>query len=357
MNDKMSCKIGDSSNLNFCIYEDRKEDYVAVKLLVLSILNTHPEARIFLMGENCSKLQIPKDFCSEQIFRVPDFTPKLHGWNTKPEALLYLLEQGLERVYWLDSDLLFVRELPERILFPDPSTIIVAEETHSVGRQGSGLRTSAWGLQPGRTLYGTANSCVLSVSTHHVDLLGEYRDMLSSDAYRSSMQEAFHLRPLHMAGDQDVLTALLGSHNYADLEIVWIQAGREIAQCFRADGFSVSDRIACLLGRTPSLIHAQGPKPWREYACRPVYLELSPYRYAALQYAQSLEPEESAWLPLTRNLAMFWDTLFMGNACLSGIPATITYRVERRWRQLLRKLGRNAKPLTLKKPQESDFSS
>lgn len=338
MNDNVSCESGGSSNLNFCIYEDRKEDSVAVKLLVLSILNTHPEARIFLMGENCSRLRLPEGFFSERIFRVPDFTPKLHGWNTKPEALLYLLEKGLERVYWLDSDLLFVRELPEHILFPDPGTIIVAEETPSVGRQGSGLRTSAWGLQPGRTLYGTANSCVLSVSTHHVDLLGEYRDMLSSDTYRSSMQKAFHLRPLHMAGDQDVLTALLGSLNYAELEIDWIQAGREIAQCFRADGFSVSDRIACSLGRTPSLIHAQGPKPWREYARRPVYLELSPYRYAALQYAQSLAPEESVWLPLTRNVAMFWDTLFMGNAWLSGVPAAITGRAERQWKRILRRL-------------------
>lgn len=338
MNSNMSYEIGDSSSPNFCIYEDRKEDAVAVKLLVLSVLNTHPEARIFLMGETCSGVQLPEGVCSELIFRVPEFTPKLHGWNTKPEALLYLLERGLERVYWLDSDLIFIRKLPERILFPDPGTIIVAEETSSVGRQGSGLRTSAWGLHPGTSLDGTANSCFVSVSTHHVDLLGEYRDMLSSDAYKDSMQEAFHLRPLHMKGDQDVLTALLGSLKYAKLEIAWLQAGREIAQCFRPDGFSVSDRIACAHGRTPSLIHAQGPKPWREYARRPVYLELSPYRYAAQRYAQSLEPEESAWLPLTRDVAIFWDKLFMGNAYLSGIPAAITDKVERQWARLLRRL-------------------
>lgn len=339
MNSNMLSETGKSFNLNFCIYEDRREDLVAVKLLVLSILNTHPEARIFLMGEKCSNLQLPKRFSSEQVVIVPDFTPKLHGWNTKPEALLYLLAQGLERVYWLDSDLLFVRKLSDRILFPDPGTIIVAEETHSVGRQGSGLRTSAWGLQPGRTLYRTANSCILSVSRHHVDLLGDYRDMLSSNAYKRSMQEAFHLRPLHMAGDQDVLTALLGSLNYAEVEITWLKAGREIAQCFRADGFSVSDRIVCSLGWTPSLIHAQGPKPWRKYARRPIYLELSPYRYTALRYAQSLEPEEATWLPLTRKVAIFWNTLFMRNACLSGIPAAIAYRVERQWKRILRRIA------------------
>ena len=160
--------------------------------------------------------------------------------------------------------------------------------------------------------------------------------MLSSDAYKSNMKEDFNLRPIHMKGDQDVLTALLGARNHAELEIAWIQSNREIAQCFRADGLSVFDRIKFSLGQPPSLIHAQGPKPWREYTRKPSHLELSPYRYAALQYASFLEPNESAWLALTRKNAMLWDKIFMGNAYLSGIPAVITYGAERQWQRLLR---------------------
>jgi lipopolysaccharide biosynthesis glycosyltransferase len=251
------------------------------------------------------------------------------GWNIKPETLLFLLENSVREATWIDSDMLFLNSLPRTILCADEQKIIVAEEPRVANRQGTIFRTKQWGLEPGKLIKRTANTCILRVTHNHIDLLRDYRDLMRSSDYVEAMNKPFLLRPRHLAGDQDVLTALLGAKKYQNLKIAWVKNGIEIAHCFDSDGFGVFDRLNCFLKGAPAIIHSQGQKPWRQFTHRPLHLELSPYTYFAKQYAYSLSPEETGWMSLSRPAARILDAVTLSNPYLSGIPPVLARKAKR----------------------------
>ncbi|MGP1254071.1 MAG: hypothetical protein ACTS10_06655 [Kiloniellales bacterium] len=335
-------KDQDFINVNFCIYEDRPEDFIAVKILIMSICKKYPNSKIYMMGKSCANIDFNEKVNEKYIIRIPEFSPKSSGWNVKAECLLFLLENYVDDVTWIDSDMIFLRPLPEQILREDMSCLVVAEEPRSVIRQGSRYRTEAWGLEPGQVITRTINNCILRATKHHESLLLEYMSMLHSQEFVDAQKKPFHLRERHLAGSQDALTALIGSKKYQNLPIRWVRSGKEIAQCFGPDGFSILDRIYCMINGGPSVVHAQGPKPWKNLDHRPLYLELSPYIYFAKEYTDYLEMENLDWTTMLSRTGKTIDILAFKNPYLRGMPIIFIHKIKnymRRAKSIPRKIA------------------
>ena len=69
-------------------------------------------------------------------------------------------------------------------------------------------------------------------------------------------------RPIHMQGDQDVLTALLTSTEFADIPLKMLRRGKDIVQFDGVWGYTTAERLRSLLGDGPTFIHCMGTKPW-----------------------------------------------------------------------------------------------
>ena len=65
-----------------------------------------------------------------------------------------------------------------------------------------------------------------------------------------------------MISDQDVLTALLASEEFAWVPLRFLLRGKDIVQYFGPYGYTLRERLIHLSGRRPAFIHSQGPKPW-----------------------------------------------------------------------------------------------
>jgi hypothetical protein len=224
------------------------------------------------------------------------------------------LADGPGQVLWWDSDVL--ASGPFRHLFDaQPADVLVAtEDTYWGQEQGGDQRTRAWGMTPGRRLAATVNTGLLRVSTTHSALLEAWREALRDPSYAAAQRIDMLDRPLHLLGDQEVLTALLGSTRFADVPVHLLRRGVDVAQCFGPAGYRVTERVHGL--RTgaglPPLVHATNPKPWRvlsesrpgmlrsrslgqaRAAYEALHAELSPYTVVARQYRSQLA--DADWL-------------------------------------------------------------
>ena len=122
---------------------------------------------------------------------------------------------------------------------PTPSSS--TEEYFWGHAQGTDARTTGLGLEAARTFPATVNTCLLRVSRCHLPLVEHWRRILASDEYLSVIWEPATQRPLHYGSDLHVFTGLLGSTLYADVPVVQLRRGAEIAQCYGPRG-----------GRSPS---------------------------------------------------------------------------------------------------------
>lgn len=326
----------EDKEMAFCVYEDRPIDLVAVRFLVASLFHVHPNAKLYLMGPGAASVPLPRHLSDSQIHRLPDFKAGATGWNVKPAALLYLLEHEADTVTWLDSDIIFVKPFPKWFFDAPETTIIITEEYHSARNQGSKNRTKAWGLAQGRTLARTVNTGVIRVTQHHRSLLTAYQDMLADPIYVAAQDLPFSKRPRHLAGDQDVLTALLGSRDFSSTDLGWLRAGKDIAQCHSADGFGIRERLYCAFRSAPVMIHSQGLKPWRNYENRPLYLDLTPYIHVAQKYEVEIGPENFDWIHPHRLCYRALNGAFFGNPYLRGIPLTVLEKAKRIARKMER---------------------
>ncbi len=116
-------------------------------------------------------------------------------------------------------------------------------------------------------------------------------------------------RPVHVFGDQDVLTALLGSRAWSHVPVRLLRRGLDIVQAKGPSGFTPTERLRSLRQGAPVAVHAMGRKPWtrtlggragvRAAAWRDRYeslhLQLSPYTRFAAEYRHDLE-EDTSWL-------------------------------------------------------------
>lgn len=315
-----------------CIAEDRETCEPCLKLLLLSLSVHCPETDVSLFYppgndrfltwlEKCPQVHIQ----SKQL-------KTNYGWNVKPQAIIDLLSRGFDEVTWIDSDILVRRNPALSHLSKD--TLVATENTLVLERlDPDALRARLWGFPVGRVLPFSLNSCVLRATKHHLSLLERWWELLQSDVYQDVQRKSWRHRPVHMLGDQDVLTALLTSEEFANIPLCILRRGKDIIQFDGVNGYTVAERIGNLLGDSPAFIHSCAGKPWSEQWCleskdglreyiKKVYLDISPYTFAAIDFRNKLEAN-TEWMNAHYVLSRFLRALGVGCPALVGLPMAI----------------------------------
>jgi hypothetical protein len=314
-----------------CLAEDREVCEPALKLLLLS-LNIHcPETAInlFYPPARDGFLDWIKKFT--QVRLQTDRLKNGYGWNVKPQAIIHLLDQGFDEVIWIDSDVIVNRNL-SYIFGPLKSDFVaVTEDALGDDRNDHGaLRARLWGLPVGRVLPFGLNTGVLRVTRDHYDLMNRWWKLLQSNEYQDFQRREWRQRPVHMLGDQDVLTALLTSKEFSDTPLHILRRGKHILQFNGVYGYTVAERMRNLLGACPAFIHSFAGKPWSEQwrlepsaglgeYIKKVYLDLSPYTLTAMQFRSKLECD-TEWMEPHFALSRILRAMQMGYPELVGLP-------------------------------------
>ncbi|WP_017317729.1 glycosyltransferase family protein [Mastigocladopsis repens] len=326
-----------------CIYEDRPKYLIGVKLTVLSLARHCPDLPVIIScpQPSASFRRWTELQPNTKLFAEDDLAEV--GWNVKPTILLRRLSEGHPEVVWIDSDIIVNRDFRDRLQHFGKDTLVVTQEDYWGQYQGGTHRTVAWGLKPGRTFSTTVNTGIVRVTPRHVELLKTWQTMLNDPTYIQVQRQPYYQRPLHMLGDQEVLTALLGSVEFSQVPVEMLKRGIDIAQCYGPAGYTPSERLQRLLKGQglPALIHSMGRKPWemapsaaaiwssheplkkrlRAYYDR-IHLELSPYTSIARQYRQ-LIGEDARWMDVQTTPARLFATLSAGHPTLQGFPLAL----------------------------------
>ncbi|MEJ5914137.1 hypothetical protein [Pseudokineococcus sp. 1T1Z-3] len=323
------------------VHEDRPAQLVGARLAVASLLRQVPTADVLLWSPGAGA-DLAAWCAARPRVRLDASSLPARGWDVKPAVLLALLEQH-EQALWVDSDVLVWGDLAARLAQVPPSALVVAGETPLGQALGGSHRTRAWGLEVGRPLPTTANTGVVRVHRGHRPLLEAWRDLLADERYRGAQSSPWQERPLHLLGDQEVLTALLGSAEFASLEVEVLRQGRDVAQCFGPAGWLPADRLACVRrGAPPVLVHAMGHRkpyaPGRPATSRSGRLRA---RYEGLHHrlgpygalAAALAP--AALAPVDDRLPWARGTRGWRAACLRELPLAVLDLSARRLRALL----------------------
>ncbi len=317
--------------LTFCMAEDRPED-TSLRLALLSLRTQCPTVPLTLFRPDPSQefRAWLADF--PQVTLVVQRLPGATNWNCKPHVLLALLDQGCEEVVWLDSDLAFAR--PFTYLFDglSPETLVVSEDMRFAVPRGTLVRTTEWQLPVGKVYPMTINSCVLRVTACHRPLLARWCELMATPQYQAAQAEAYWNRPLHLRGDQELLNALLGSREFAQVPVRFLQGGRDIIHCSgRGRSFSTRERLRGLFSPIAPILHnLSALKAWQildsSPAAKPenafterLFLEISPYLTLARRYEAELAPH-TAWLRYRSALGSLLRALGCGHYALPGLP-------------------------------------
>jgi hypothetical protein len=149
-----------------------------------------------------------------------------------------------------------------------------------------------------------------------------------------------------MVGDQDVLTALLSSEEFHTIPVKLLRRGSGVIQYFSAFGFTLAERVTCMVKGMPIFIHAQGvDKPWLasndakpESFRRKIYIayqDMSPY----ILTAKTLAPiPTDAWTRPRSKLSSVFRKLGFGYPPLVGLPLAAAFDLERSGKSLIKKL-------------------
>lgn len=335
-----------------CIHEDRVEHILGVKLAIVSLLKHCPNFSI-LVSFPYAPVSFRVWINSLPQVKLLD-APRLAklGWNIKPTLLLHCLKENAH-VLWMDADIIVNRDFRQRFSTLDNKTLVVAPEYYWGPEQGGNHRARVWGLKLGRKLSATVNTGIVRATPDHLDLLTAWQTLLKHPAYIEAQNQPTEKRPLAMVGDQEVLSALLGSENFSHIPIDFLQRGTEIAQCLGAAGYTPVERLSSTVGNSPMFIHAMGGKPWRRtfYLAMAqtekrslrsrwrtyydsLHLELSPYITVARQYQNQLD-EVTDWMKIDSIPARFLAILFLGNPYLQELPLSLLEATIRRLRRIL----------------------
>lgn len=322
-----------------CICEDRPQEEVAIKLLLSSLAHHCPDTPVILTYPVAGPAFIEwvRELPTVELRTAP--IAGSSGWNIKPYALLKLLDEGRSTVWWLDSDVIVTDNFVARYRSVTADELLLCEEAIYGAYRDDGLRTRGWGLPPGQAIPFSLNTGVMRVTRHHVELLGQWRDLLESPDYQAAQRASWRTRPRHMMGDQDVLTALLGSAPHAKQAMHVLRRGRDIIQYFGFSGYTVAERLGNLTRGLPPFIHCQGWKPWSGVLDGPwtggvkarlmrLYIELSPYRHIALHYREKLGLRVG-WLDGTSAPARLMRLIGFGHPALTGLPLAAAFDLMR----------------------------
>jgi hypothetical protein len=251
------------------------------------------------------------------------------GWDVKPWLLLQELSEGAPEALWLDTDMIVTRPVSQLVRqFPD-DVLIVAEEWI---QKGVIPVTHFWDM-PSATQLPPVNSCFVRATQAHRTLLERWLRMTQDARYRAAQALPFDSRPFHLASDQVLLTALLGSEEFGRTPVASIRVGRDIAQCAGSSSYRPVHRVLDVFRGLPAIIHCLGRTPWASgnkggtgHYLTDLADDVSPYSLAARRVAKEIGavPQwiEPRTLPgaLLRILAAY-------HPAIAGLPLAIPHAI------------------------------
>src|SRR5437667_10639258 len=246
----------------FCLAEDRFDCEIGLRLAILSLDKHCSGAPVYVFRPTFDGEFAAWARRFRHVTVIPTMPAGTSGWNCKPRALNLLLAEGYREVVWLDSDTVVTRDCRKLFTCLYESVVAVAQEAASVSWQGTERRTRGWNLPVGRRLPFTLNSCVVRMTKYHLRLLDRWIECLSIPQYLAAQNMAFEDRPLHLMGDQDVLNALIGADEFADLTIHVLGTGIDIIHAGAGRSYSVLERLRGIFRSKPTFLHAWSGKPW-----------------------------------------------------------------------------------------------
>ncbi|MEW6742803.1 MAG: nucleotide-diphospho-sugar transferase [Planctomycetota bacterium] len=328
-----------------CVHEDRERALAGVKLLILSLRRHCGEVPVMV-----SSPSPPSRFRSwlqaqRRVTLIDEPAFSGSGWNVKPSLLLRLLDSGEDDIIWLDSDIVCAGDFRPLVEGHGPATLVVSQAQYWDLYQGESLRTRLWGFEVGRAV-SLVSTGILRVTPHHRDLLLAWQHLLAAAPYREAQERPLYERPIHMLGDQDVLTAILGSRRFAAIPVAYLKRGRDVAVTVGPAGYTIAERLRNLGRGLPRLIHCGGVRPWeavarggslvrriKSYYDR-LYLELCPYTWVARQFHGEIEEElvgvDVRTLPGRLSRALSFD-----EPSLQGLPLAVFHAAGKRAKRLL----------------------
>lgn len=285
--------------LHIVSYENRARDTVSVKLLAVSLERQSPFATLHIPARDLPEGLAAWLETRPNVVLDKSFQPKGRGWNVKTSVILHFLETLGERVTWIDADSVLQSDVA-RLIPADSNTFAVAEEGYPDRMLGSEIRTLGLGMEVGRTYARSINSCFVSVTPAHRELLDDWAALTLTADYRRAQDSPFGDRPPWYWGDQDLLAALVGSKKYVDIKVRLIRNGIDIAHSHDAYDLPLLRRIMTLFRGEPVIAHAMNNKSWLvgpdHDAFTSMYHQLSPYRFASKPYAPMLDEPDARWL-------------------------------------------------------------
>ena len=314
--------------LTFCLCEDREIEEYGLRLAICSIRRHCPDAKVVVYRPAAAADFVAWVGRFAEVTLIPHAPVGAESWNCKPHALLPLLRSGAQEVVWLDSDAFVARDCRPLFAGWGDQDLGICEEYQGAAHPGTEVRTRAWDLPVGRTFPRTLNTAVLRVTPAHIPLLERWQQLLADPRYVPWQTRPLSERPLHCWGDQDVLNALLGSAEFADVPVRLLQTGREVIHCLSLTSFPVLERLGCLFRRVPHFIHGQGGKPWvllrpelrGNYTLRQRLIqELSPYRMLARRHDAEMGVD-CPWLWTGSLAGRTFGLLGLGHYALRGLP-------------------------------------
>ena len=317
-----------------CVAEDRGTFEPAIKLLILSMQRYCPdfEVNLFFPPADSGFVDWLKQF--PQVRLQPRSLGDKFGWNVKPQAMMEMLRQGYDEVIWVDSDIIVNREIKPIFARLSSATLVATEHTLAEERDDRDARRARmWCLPVGRVLEFALSSGVVRVTQSHYAALKRWWDLLQDPKYQASQQKPWAQRPVHMLGDQDVLTAVLTSKEFSGIPLHILRRGKHIIQFDGVYGYTLAERMLNLLGVGPAFIHSGASKPWlevwglepeaplREYI-KNLYLDLSPYTIAALRFQRQIK-DQAEWMRPHYALSRIQRLMGWGYPALTGLPMAV----------------------------------
>lgn len=311
--------------IDFCAYENRPSDFVALKLLALSLKRHAVESVLHLFSSPLPAEVVEWFAARPNVVLHPEPKPQGVEWDIKPELLLWLMDNGVDQPCWIDSDIILANQLPHSLTHAPDEALVIATAPRMLVDSDCAVRARDLGLQPRADMAETLiNAGLIRFHPSHRPLLHEWKRILLSEAYQRSREMDGINRPLAFQSDESVLGGLLGSTDFADLPLAFVPESIDIAQCLRKTGYRPWPRALNTVRGTPAFVHALGStKPWRDTDKIYTWESLSPYRFVAMAYEQDLDEEERAWLWRETPKARFLRRLFRNNPELPGLPLAL----------------------------------
>jgi len=327
-------------SLCVCSYEDRPEALAGLILMGESLCRVDPEVELHLTVPEAPAAVRAWAARHSAVVLSTSRPEGVSGWDVKPWLLLQKLNAGHAEALWLDADMIVTRPISLLVKNLSRDSLIVAEEWNRP--RANLVATKGWGLSSLRPVR-PINSCFVRVTQAHRPLLERWLEMTHDLRYREAQALPFERRPWHLASDQVLLTALLGSEEFGRVRFDAIQMGRHIAQCAGSSGYPPLHRCLDLFRGLPPLIHCIGRKPWMasdsagriQQFLMNLASDVSPYVLASRRVAKSLGVSPD-WVEARTSLGALLRGLTANHPGMAGLPLAILHALQQKISQTIR---------------------